>query len=151
MQVLTDGLSLPVVLFGDFDGPSDFDGGSVTDYYDPQDPDRVMFAAPLLIGAQGDLNTDLVLAADPGADNRQSTSLENAASVTSVGVRELLGARGDDSLAYVTAGMCVAPCCDECLALCLPHAICPHRRQRPGVAHFMSMPVEEFASVCLLV
>lgn len=105
VQVLTGGFALPVALYGDF-SPSDYE----SDYNDPRGPDRVMFAAPLLIGAEGDLNTDLVLEADPAFFRRQRPSLENVAGVVSVAVRELLAARCEDSLAYVTAGTCAVPC-----------------------------------------
>lgn len=103
-QALTDGLSLPVELFGDWEPVPGQEPD--LDYVDTDYLERGRFVnvAPLPIGGEGDINTDAVLGPDPAFFNRLRPSLTDAPGVQSIGVQQLLDLRGEGSLAYVTAG-----------------------------------------------
>lgn len=94
VQALTGGLLLPVALYGEFNGGAG--------------RNRFFRAAPLAVGGGGGVNTDTLLAAGALSDARPS--LASAPGVFSVGAQQLLDARGDDSLAYVTAGASASAC-----------------------------------------
>lgn len=108
MQALTDGLSLPVELYGALSASTA--------------SDRFFVTVPVTVGGDGDINTRTLLA--PGALSNDIPSIADAPGATRVSQQQLLDARGAGSLAYVTAGATPAQ------RVQLPSATC-HRACRP--------------------